>query len=198
MLVEENKRLKVEVARLSKLSPDQVQRVYPSNSSGKFPMRFGLIDTSLRVDRFFHRLDIRTAIASLSEETGATIVLPPEFEGEISLSAIDVPWVELVEDIAKIVKHVVIWEDHRTLRVVPRKEFEGSMETRIYVVGDLDLGEGGLALLRTVIEQRLSRSATGKPFSPVQYDKDHATLVVTDTMEVLDPINTLMATIKKK
>ena len=61
---------------------------------------------SIRME--LHDADVRAALLAIAAQAGVSIVIPEEVQGKVSLSLVDVPWMDALEAVAASSGHVLV------------------------------------------------------------------------------------------
>lgn len=114
-----------------------------------------------RVTYSFSKANIRSVIEIIAKEAGANIIISPEIDGEITLTVKDVPWFEVLEDIVKTLKFVVVKENYNILRVIPRADLNEQMETRVFTLQYLQTTPAYRATIKGNNQLALGKAVSG-------------------------------------
>jgi type II secretory pathway component HofQ len=55
-----------------------------------------------------HDADVRTALLAIAAQAGVSIVIPEDVRGKVSLSLVDVSWMDALEAVASCSGHVLV------------------------------------------------------------------------------------------
>jgi type II secretory pathway component HofQ len=61
---------------------------------------------SIRME--LHDADVRTVLLAIAAQAGVSIVIPSDVQGKVTLSLVDVPWIDALDAVASCSGHVLV------------------------------------------------------------------------------------------
>lgn len=172
-----------------------------------------------RVTVTFKNADISAVIDMIGRLSNANIILSSGVKGTISINMHDVPWVDVLESVAKTMKAVAVRERQGIIRIVPQDDLLDQMETRVFPLKYITLPapfraniqSGRLVFgkhpnppakeeekikgfyLKPALEAVLTRDLkSGKARGQLNFDPQTNAFIVTDMKPVLDRVEQIL------
>lgn len=85
-----------------------------------------------RVTYNFPMADVRQVISVIAMDAGASVIISPKVKGELPIIVKDVPWMEVLDGIAKTMNLAIVKEKYNLMRIVQADDLLTQLEVRSF------------------------------------------------------------------